>query len=158
MVTWNGRVFEEDNIKPGLIAGIAVGKSKMLAQNGFTKIKHLKRLTNDVDIKQAANAMTGIGFKSLKGWVEAANRSLPGSAPPVKDHTKEPNPYMSLYPDTYEKELRNTIALQNSCTINDLIDHIFTESEKIFKGTAYEDNWYVYHDALSLLTSKRSIT
>ena len=64
---------------------------------------------------------------------------------------------MSLYPDTYEKELRNTTALQNSCTINDLIDHIFTESEKIFQGTAYEDNWYVYHDALSLLTSKKAV-
>ena len=30
-------------------------------------------------------------------------------------------------------------------------------SEKMFKGTEHEDNWYFYHDALSLMTSAEYI-
>ena len=33
---------------------------------------------------------------------------------------------------------------------------MFVESKKIFEGTKFENEWYVYHDALSLLTSKAS--
>ena len=43
------------------------------------------------------------------------------------------------------------------CSINDLIDHMFIESEKIMKGTIHEDDYMVYHDALSLMTGKAPI-
>jgi hypothetical protein len=28
-----------------------------------------------------------------------------------------------------------------------------TETEKLFKGSKYEDDWFVYHDALCLMTA-----
>ena len=30
-------------------------------------------------------------------------------------------------------------------------------SAEVFKGTKYQDNWYFYHDALSLLTAKGTV-
>ena len=47
--------------------------------------------------------------------------------------------------------------MTTSCCINDLINHIFQKSKEIFVGTVHEHDWFVYHDALSLLTSQQSI-
>jgi hypothetical protein len=35
------------------------------------------------------------------------------------------------------------------CHVNRLIDHCFTETEKQYKGTKYEDSWMLYHDGLT---------
>ena len=42
-------------------------------------------------------------------------------------------------------------------SINSLKDHMFIETENIFKGTVHEDDWVVYHDALSLFTANDSV-
>ena len=41
-------------------------------------------------------------------------------------------------------------------SINKLIDHIFIQTEKAFRGTKHEKDWMVYHDALSLFVAKES--
>ena len=38
-----------------------------------------------------------------------------------------------------------------------MVTHIYTETEKIFKGTDHENDWYFYHDALSMMTSAPTI-
>ena len=47
--------------------------------------------------------------------------------------------------------------LKNFCSVQDLVTHIYTESKKFYEGTEFEDNWYFYHDALSLMTAKSTI-
>jgi len=42
-------------------------------------------------------------------------------------------------------------------SINKLIDHMFVESEKVFRGTIHEDDWFIYHDALTLFSSAVSL-
>lgn len=37
-----------------------------------------------------------------------------------------------------------------------MIDHITLQTEKIFKGTTHEQDWMVYHDALSLFVANES--
>ena len=41
--------------------------------------------------------------------------------------------------------------------VTDMIEHIVRESAKVFKGTAQEDDWVFYHDALSLMTAGATI-
>jgi hypothetical protein len=38
-----------------------------------------------------------------------------------------------------------------------MIEHMIKVSQEVFNGTAYEDNWFFYHDALSLMTAKDTI-
>jgi len=47
-----------------------------------------------------------------------------------------------------EAELR-AIVDRKLCHVNRLIDHCFTETEKQYKGTKYEDSWMLYHDGLT---------
>ena len=35
-----------------------------------------------------------------------------------------------------------------------MVKHIYYESRRLMEGTKYSDNWFFYHDALSLMTSK----
>ena len=101
--------------------------------------------------------MRGFGVKSLQKWINDAQRALPGSAPPIKDHTLEPHPYQSLYPTTWKTQMAASSTMSTSSNINNLIEHIFMKSKEAFVGTLYENEWYVYHDALSLFTSAKSI-
>jgi hypothetical protein len=41
--------------------------------------------------------------------------------------------------------------------ITELVRHIHDETQKVMKGTKHEDDWYFYHDALSLMTAKDTI-
>ena len=76
--------------------------------------------------------MTGIGVKSLKKWVDDAQRAVPGSPPPCVDHTKEPHPYKSRYLETWKEKLAESVTMATSCCVNDLIDHIFLKLEEVF--------------------------
>ena len=42
--------------------------------------------------------------------------------------------------------------------IKELIKHIHDKSESVMKRTKYENDWFFYHDALSLMTAKTTIT
>ena len=44
------------------------------------------------------------------------------------------------------------------CCITDLIRFMMKESEKLMKGTVHEDNLFIIHDALLLMTLKKIIT
>ena len=52
--------------------------------------------------------------------------------------------------------MANSVTCNKSVSINKLIDHLFSASKEFFLGTAYEDDFFVYHDALSLITSANS--
>ena len=41
--------------------------------------------------------------------------------------------------------------------ITEVVKHIVTASAKLYKGTKYENNWFFYHDALSLMTSTATL-
>ena len=42
-------------------------------------------------------------------------------------------------------------------SIKDLLRKVYDASEKVFKGTLFEDEWLFYHDALSLMTATSTI-
>ena len=38
--------------------------------------------------------------------------------------------------------------------ITDYVEHMMQESKKCFQGTTHEDDWMIYHDALTLMRAK----
>ena len=38
-----------------------------------------------------------------------------------------------------------------------MVTHIYKESEKVMKGTDHENDWYFYHNALSMMMSANTI-
>lgn len=49
-------------------------------------------------------------------------------------------------------------ALSKYQCITEMITHIYDSIAALFKGTGYENDWYYYHDALTLKTAKSSVT
>ena len=43
------------------------------------------------------------------------------------------------------------------CCITDLIRFMMKEAEKLMKGSVHEDNLFIVHDALVLMTAKETI-
>ena len=65
----------------------------------------------------------------------------------------ETNPYESLYGTLWMEKIRQSTSMKRTVSINTLVQQIYDNSKEIFKGTTYENDWYFYHDALSLMTS-----
>ena len=47
--------------------------------------------------------------------------------------------------------------VRKSVSIRTVVSHIFESTKEAFKGTKFEDSWYMYHDALSLMSSKATV-
>ena len=46
--------------------------------------------------------------------------------------------------------------MKSYACVTHLVEHIVSETKKVFKGTTYEDNCFFYHDALLLMTAKKT--
>ena len=60
--------------------------------------------------------------------------------PDPTDHKLHLNPYMSLYGDIWREEIVKTTALKPYVCITDLVKHMYQESERVTKGTKYQNN------------------
>jgi hypothetical protein len=47
--------------------------------------------------------------------------------------------------------------LSGNVCITELVEHIYLHSKEAFRGTIHADNWYFWHNALSLITAKETI-
>ena len=64
------------------------------------------------------------------------------------------NPYHSRYGEGWVEKLKSSTAMSKFVCITDLIRIIMDEAEKLMKGSVHEDDFYIVHDALVLMTSK----
>ena len=51
-------------------------------------------------------------------------------------------------------KLKSSTAMSKLCCITDLIRFMMNEAEKLMKGSVHEDDLFIVHDALVLMTSK----
>ena len=87
-----------------------------------------------------------------------ALQALPGNPPSsFKDHRKAKNPYHSRYGERWVEKLKSSTAMSKLCCITDLIRFMMNEAEKMMKGSVYEDDFYIVHDALVSMTEKETI-
>lgn len=86
------------------------------------------------------------------------------TCPPVIDHRSAPHPYTCRWPPVsnlppgekqeWFKQIAKSVIYNKNDSINEMIDHIYLETEKAFKGTTHENYWTAYHDALSFFVAK----
>ena len=87
-----------------------------------------------------------------------ALQDLPGNPPSsFKDHRKAKNPYHSRYGEVWVEKLKSSTAMSKLVCITDLIRFMMDEAEKLMKVSVHEDDFYIVHDALVLMTSKETI-
>ena len=82
-----------------------------------------------------------------------------GSPPAKIDYRKYSNPYQQKYdpdntnPEKWLEAIRNAPNLRKFCCVTDLVEHVMRVAIDYFKDTKFENNWFLYHDALSLMTA-----
>ena len=130
-----------------------VGKKteeKLLAA-GVSNVGELKKMKQE-ELKN----IKGISEKNLTFIWTQCQLAKDECAPPTTDHRKAANPYESKYGPNWMHHLKSSPSFSNYVCITDYINFIITESARIMKGTKHEDDWVFYHDALSLMTAKKT--
>jgi len=146
--------FDDRRVKGELYFGDSpkklkyIGKvtAKNLADMDITTVKQVAEIEDLTSVK-------GISAEKL-AEAQAMARTATRAAPEVRDYRKFANPYKEKYGDRWEEEIAKCATLKKYRCITDLVTHIYEESKKLFADTMFKDNWYFYHDALSLMTSK----
>ena len=54
-------------------------------------------------------------------------------------------------------KLKYSTAMSKLCCIPDLICFMMNEAEKLMKGSVHEDDFFIVHDALVLMTATETI-
>ena len=54
-------------------------------------------------------------------------------------------------------KLKSSTAMSKFVCITDLIRFMMDEAENLMKGSVHEDDFYIVHDALVLMTAKETI-
>ena len=130
---------------------------RMRKERGVSKVKDLKQFEKMSNKEVVENLkVQGVSIEKLRNAIKDSIHCLPGSRPPLTtiDHRKAANPYLSLYgEDQWLDKIRNSTTLRKVVCITEIVQQIFKNTKKVFKGTKYENNFYFYHDALSLMTS-----
>ena len=127
-----------------------VGKvtSKKMSDNGFICVADMKKIVDPDSI-----SVDGISKAAMKNIWEQTQQAIDSNVPPSKDHRLEENPYLSKFGDDWEVYLRKSSAFSSSIVITEYIKHMMEASAKVMKGTKHENDWVVYHDALSIMTA-----
>ena len=82
-------------------------------------------------------------------------QALPGNpTSSFKDHSKVKNPYLSRYGERWVEKLKSSTAMSKLCCITDLIRFMMNEAENLTKGSVHEDDFFISHEALMLMTEK----
>ena len=145
------RVYLDDDIKQLPNIG-NVWKGKLNAI-GIFKVCTLKALDNKQIHEYCKTTNFKVKEKELKKYVDIAQSSCNENMPLDIDHRKSENPYESKYGNNWE-EYCDKDALLNKVCVTDLIDHIFSGTDKLFPS---DDDWFVYHDALSQMTATSAV-
>ena len=149
---------EEDEVS--VLKGVGKTTMTKLNKHGIYFVGDLKRLSNDD--AHALNAAEKVhNFKVVRSLAEQA---IPGKNPFQRlnltkfnrDGTPTDNPYRSRYGDRWREAIECSTALSPIVCITELVKYMMRESARVMSGTKHADNWYFYHDALSLMTAKQT--
>lgn len=64
------------------------------------------------------------------------------------------NPYKAQRAGNCEDEIKKVSHMSAYICITDFIQFVYNKSSKVMKGAQFGNNWYFYHDALSLMKVK----
>ena len=143
-----GVLYRNDTLNQ--MKGVGQKTVEKLKLIGIKTVNDLQKMTNLNDIISP----DGLSVNKVTQLIEQASKALDQDCPPTIDHRKHENPYKSRYGSDWKTQLKKSVTFCHSISICDYIKHIMEQSRNIMKDTIHEDTWMVYHDALSLMTSK----
>ena len=132
------------------LKGVGKKASQLLQEIGIKTIGELK----SIKINEIDNLPKGLNESKLTKFRNEAQLASNHDAPKTIDHRVSSNPYESKFGADWEKHLQSSPTFSHSSYICNYISHMMSESERVMKGTVHENTWKVYHDALSIMTSK----
>ena len=71
-------------------------------------------------------------------------------------HLKHFNTYEYRYGPGWRIEAKKSIFLRCHTCVSSMIEHMASETKRVFKGTNHENSCLFYHDALSPMTAKET--
>ena len=123
-------------------------------------ILSLEDLRNKIDTDAFLTFCTGnrISHGTIKQWKDKLQNITLGKAPSdlYIDYRTFANPYQERYKENWEKEIKKALSKKVVC-VEDMVTHIFETTKEVFADTKFKDNFYFYHDALSLMTCAETI-
>jgi len=135
------------------IKGAGGEKGKKLIDAGVETVQQMKKKIEN-ELLTLTQYISGISVKKLKEWrdCEASLGSCPHG---IIYYRIAPNPYITKYgADRWEEEIQKSVFMKRFMCITEAVKCIHDQSKKYFEGTAHEDTWYFYYDALKQLTAK----
>ena len=147
---------EGENI--GVLKGVGKTAIEKFAKHNVRTIKNLKDLS-DEEATAINNAERINKFASVRTM---ALMALPGTNPyPIvnltktnRDGTPTTNPYEARFGNRWREEIESSTALSPLVCVTKLVTYMMEESARVMADTRHSDDWYFYHDALSLMTAK----
>ena len=67
------------------------------------------------------------------------------------------NPYHLIYGEIWVDKLNSSTEMSKFYCITNLIHFMTNEAEKLMKGSVHEEDFYIVHDAVVLMTAKEKI-
>ena len=96
-----------------------------------------------------------LGFSQI---CDISLQALPANPPSsFKDHRKAKNPYLSRYGERWVGKLKSSTAMLKFCCITNIIRFIMNEAEKLMKWSLHDDDFFIVHNALVLMSAKEKI-
>ena len=113
-------------------------------------------ITTLKDLLNFKGTIKGMSQQSIEKYQSMVESTFPYNKPASLsvDFKKADNPYKVRNPNDWEMEIKKVSHMSSYVCITDLISFMFAESKRLMNGTKFENNWYFYHDALSLMKAK----
>jgi predicted flap endonuclease-1-like 5' DNA nuclease len=154
-----GEFFLDDKVS--LIPGIGLKIEERLQAQGIFFVRTLAALSDDSINRLTEKQEMKMTKNVLQKFRDQSKESKPVNKPAdlILDHRLADNPYLSLYgEEEWEKKIKKSVTLSAYICITDMIEFMIVESQEVMKGTYHEDDWFFYHDALSLMTANATIS
>ena len=120
----------------GKLKGVRIAPFNYTKQTVVGPVAFEKAVQAEV---RRVGALKTTGTNSSLHWKDAGE-GLPGGA------------YQAKYGDGWRQAVSDKLGKGRSkalCYVTRLMKHAIQEGNRIFKGTEFENNWVMYHDALS---------
>ena len=147
-----GNLYQDDTLDK--LKGIGKTTMKKLNECGIRFIIDLRKIEENEAEKISKES--GISLKRVIDYIAMAKTSLTTNRPGAIDHRKAPNPYQSRYSNEWREKIETSTFLSPFVCITKMITHIVNSTKAAFQGTTHESTCLFYHDALSLMTAKRT--
>jgi len=147
-----GEYWRSDDV--GEVKGVGSTSKTVLFENAILSVGDLIDLDEAAMAVVCSSASGQVARKIRSAQIEAQNTVKEGDTPPDDiDYRRAENPYLARYgAEEWEAKISKAAALSGYALVTDMIRHIHDETKKMMAGTKHEDDWFFYHDALSLMT------